>query len=128
MGSLKEELLKKGLKATPTPVSPNAREEIKKKKITEEIVHQHQRNFCEECQGTYPDVELYHHNNPTTEAQWMCVRCADRFKIFDTCRQTAQSDTSIRKMFRREHGATLSPNDIRFQKNFKPKGPVDGNR
>ncbi|MFZ4714716.1 MAG: hypothetical protein ACOYL6_13450 [Bacteriovoracaceae bacterium] len=128
MGSLKEQLLKKGLKPTEAPKSPNLREQIPRKKVTEEITHQVQRNFCEACEGTYPDVELYHHNNPTTEAEWICVRCADRLKIFDTCRQTAQSDTSIRKMFRREHGATLNASDIKFQKNFKPSGPVDGNR
>ena len=128
MGSLKEELLKRGLKPTQAPVSPNVREPIHRKKVTEEITHQVQRNFCEECEQTYPDVELYHHRNPTTEAQWMCVRCADRLKIADTCRQTAQSDTCIRKMFRREHGATLNANDIKFQKNFKPPGPANGNR
>lgn len=129
MGSLKDALLKSGLKATAVAKSPNEREALKKKKVTQEISHQVQRNYCEECNATQPDVELYHHKNPTTDAQWICVRCADRLKIADTCRQTAQSDTSIRKLFRREHGITLSPNDVKFQKNIiKPSGPVNGNR
>lgn len=128
MGSLKDQLLKAGLKATPTPKVQNQRKEIPKKKVTESVIHQKQRNFCEECQQTYPDVELYHHRNKTTEAEWMCVRCADKLKIADTFRQTAQSDTSIKKLFRREYGATRSPADIKNNKNVKPPGPVDGNR
>ncbi len=125
MRSLKEQLLKAGLKATQ---SPNEREQIKKKQVTESVLHQDQRNFCEECQQVRPDVELYYHHNPTTEAEWICVKCADQLKIADTCRQTAQSDTSIKKMFRREHGATLSPSEIMTKKTNRPRGPVNGNR
>ncbi len=128
MGIMKDALLKAGLKPTASPKDQNAREQVAKKKVTEEVVHQQQRNFCEECQQVYPDVELYHHRNPTTEAEWLCVRCADRLKISDTCRKTAQSDTSIKKMFRREHGATMSPSEIKAQPQSKPKGPVNGNR
>lgn len=128
MGSLKDALLKAGLKETQSPKAANQREAIAKKKVTEAVVHQEQRNFCEECQQVRPDVELYHHRNPTTEAEWICVKCADRLKIADTCRKTAQSDTSIKRMFRREHGATLSPDAIKIQKNDRPKGPVNGNR
>ena len=84
MGSLKDELMKAGLKATQKPKDPNEREVIKKKKITEEVTHQQQRNFCEECQQVRPDVELYFHRNPTTEAEWICVKCADQLKILDT--------------------------------------------
>jgi RNase P subunit RPR2 len=127
MGSLKDALLKAGLKETVSPKAHNQREEIAKKKKTEAVVHQEQRNYCEECQQVLPDVELYHHRNPTTEAEWICVKCADRLKIPDTCRKTAQSDTSIKRMFRREHGATLSPDAIKIQKSDK-KGPVNGNR
>jgi hypothetical protein len=123
--SLKEQLLKAGLKPTQ---SPNEREQIKKKQVTESVLHQDQRNFCEECQQVRPDVELYYHHNPTTEAEWICVKCADQLRIADTCRQTAQSDTSIKKMFRREHGATLSPSEISLKKTNKPRGPVNGNR
>ncbi len=132
MGSLKDELLKAGLKATQAPKpakAQNEREQIKKKHVTEAIIHQEQRNFCEECNQVRPDVELYYHRNPTTEAEWICVKCADQLKIADSFRQTAQSDTSIRKMFRREHGATRAATEFKApQKNTGPRGPIDGNR
>jgi hypothetical protein len=129
MGSLKDALLKVGIKETAKPSAPNQREKLAKKKVTEVVVHQEQRNFCENCEQVRPDVELYKHRNPTTEAEWICVRCADQLQIADTFRKTAQSDTSIRKMFRREYGATLSPNDLKSPvRNDKPKGPVNGNR
>jgi hypothetical protein len=105
MGSLKDALLKAGIKETPkpsAPVDPNLREKLAKKKITEVVVHQEQRNFCEACDQVRPDVEFYKHRNPTTEAEWICVRCADQLQIADTFRQTAQSDTNIKKLFRRE--------------------------
>jgi hypothetical protein len=128
MKSLKEQLLQAGLKATPDPKAANQREEIKKKKITESVIHQEQRNFCEECQQVRPDVELYYHCNPTSEAEWICVKCADRLKIGDDCRQTAQSDTSIKKMFRREHGVTRPLTDFKAVQRSEKKGPVNGNR
>lgn len=132
MGSLKDELLKAGLKATQAPKAPkaaNEREQIKKKHVTEAIIHQEQRNFCEECQQVRPDVELYYHRNPTTEAEWICVKCADQLKILDIFRQTAQSDTSIKKMFRREHGITRPASEFKAAtRSDKPRGPIDGNR
>lgn len=128
MKSLKEQLLQAGLKATPKPVDPNVRENVPKKKVTESIIHQEQRNYCEECQQVRPDVELYFHKNPTTEAEWICVKCADKLKIADTCRQTAQSDTSIKKMFRREHGATRPASEIKIQPSQRSKGEPNGNR
>lgn len=128
MGSMKDALAKIGIKETPKPAAPNQREKIAKKKVTEDVVHQEQRNFCEACDQVRPDVELYKHRNPTTEAEWICVRCADQLQIADTFRKTAQSDTSIKKLFRREYGATLNPSDIKAQKNDKPRGPVNGNR
>jgi hypothetical protein len=127
MGSLKDQLLKAGLKPTPTPKNQNEREKIPKKQVTDAIIHQEQRNFCEECQLVRPDVELYYHRNPTTEAEWICVKCADQLKIADQFRQTAQSNTSIKKMFRREYGATLSPSEIKSQSQKRP-GTVNGNR
>jgi AraC-like DNA-binding protein len=128
MGIMKDALLKAGLKPTANPKAQNEREVIAKKKVTESIVHQEQRNFCEECQQVRPDVELYYHRNPTTEAEWICVKCADQLKIADTFRQTAQSDTSIKRMFRREHGATRNATEFKNIKQEKPKGPVNGNR
>jgi hypothetical protein len=128
MGSMKDALAKIGIKEVAKPVAPNERAKIAKKKVTEDVVHQEQRNFCEACDQVRPDVELYKHRNPTTEAEWICVRCADQLQIPDTFRKTAQSDTSIRKMFRREYGATLHPSDIKSQPASKPQGPANGNR
>lgn len=128
MGSLKDALLKAGVKPSPVAKSQNEREKIAKKKITETIVHQEQRNYCEACDQVRPDVELYKHRNPTTEAEWICLRCADQLQILDIFRKTAQSDTSIKKMFRREYGATASIGDIQKQSQSKTKGPVNGNR
>lgn len=127
MGSLKDALLKAGIKETPKPSDPNQREKIAKKKVTEVIVHQEQRNWCEACDQIRPDVELYKHRNPTTDAEWICVRCADQLQISDNFRKTAQSDTSIKKLFRREYGATININDPKAAQN-KNKGPVNGNR
>lgn len=129
MKSLKDQLLQAGLKASDSHKAANEREQLKKKKVTEAVIHQEQRNYCEECQQVRPDVELYFHRNPTTEAEWICVKCADQLKLADACRQTAQSDTSIKKMFRREHGVTRPVSDFKaVQRSDKPKGPVNGNR
>lgn len=117
MNALKDALMKAGFKETAKPAKPttpkdeNFRPEVKVKgkdkvEVKQTITHQKQRNYCEECSQIKPDVEYYQHNNPTTEAEWICLRCADRLKIFDNCRRTAQSDTAIKKLFRREHGAT----------------------
>jgi ribosomal protein L37AE/L43A len=129
MGIMKDALLKAGLKETVAPKPQNHRDNIPKKQKSEITEHQQQRNFCEECQQVAPDVELYHHRNPTTQAEWICVKCADRLKIADTFRKTAQSDTSIKKMFRREHGATISADELRKNNAMKDsRGPVNGNR
>jgi len=129
MGTMRDALLKAGLKETATPKKENERAPIPKKQKTETHAHQQQRNFCEHCQQVRPDVELYHHRNPTTQAEWICVKCADQLKILDTFRKTAQSDTSIRKMFRREYGATASSEELRRNEAMKDKNkPVNGNR
>ena len=120
--------MKAGLAATADPKAQNQRENIPKKKVTETVIHQEQRNFCEECQQVLPDVELYYHRNPTTQAEWICLRCADRLKIADSFRQTAQSDTCIKKLFRREYGATRGNAEFKAPTFNKPKGPVNGNR
>jgi RNase P subunit RPR2 len=130
MKGLKDALLKAGLKATPDKKDNNKRVKTPKKKITKEIKDQVQRNFCEHCEQIQPDVELYRHRNASTDAEWMCIRCADRLKIDDRFRKTAQSDTAIKKLFRREHGETLSSAqlkiaDAKFSNNNNPQ---NGNR
>lgn len=129
MKSMKDALLKAGARATPDKKDINQRKKVSKKKTTETIKNQTQRNFCEDCEQVQPDVELYKHNNPTTDAEWICVRCADRLKISDNLRKTAQSDTAIKKLFRREHGVTLTPAELKITATMvNKKGPVDGNR
>jgi hypothetical protein len=126
MGSLKDALIKAGVTTTKTQ---NIRVKVDKKEKTKTMSHQEQRNFCEVCDQVHPDVELYKHRNPTTEAEWICVRCADQLQIADTFRKTAQSDTSIRKMFRREYGATANPLDFkRPSSNDSSRDPRGGNR
>lgn len=129
MASLKDALLKAGMRPTEPVKKQNEREKVAKKKMTEEISHQSQRNFCEECNQVRPDVEKYKHRNPTTEAEWICVRCADQLQILDKFRMTAQSDTSIKKMFRREYGETIkviNPEQAMMAKGGK--GGFNGNR
>lgn len=106
MGSLKDQLEKAGFRSTKRE---NERQKIVggKKQVTNSVKHQRQRNFCEVCERTLPDVELYKHRNPTTDAQWICVACADELMIHDKFRKSAQSDMSIRKMFKRNYGETL---------------------
>jgi len=132
MGSLKDAMLKAGLKPTvePKPAKKqNEREKVAKKHLTETVIHQVRRNFCEHCSQVCPDVEQYKHRNPTTDAEWICVRCADQLQILDKFRLTAQSETSIKKMFRREYGETLK---IAGPKDVKPMGKTNddynGNR
>lgn len=125
MKSLKDALLKAGLKPTTEPKSQNAREKVSKKQMTETVVHQEQRNFCEVCDQVRPDVERYAHRNPTTEAEWICVRCADQLQIADKFRKTAQSETSIKRIFRREYGAT---ENIAVQKTAPNPNRSNGNR
>lgn len=105
MGSLKDELAKAGFRSTKRE---NERERLPSKKdVKKSVKHQMQRNFCEVCERTLPDVELYKHRNPTTDAQWICVACADELMIHDKFRKSAQSDMSVRKMFKRSYGETL---------------------
>lgn len=129
MASLKDALMKAGIKATEPAKKQNDREKIAKKHVTEEVAHQQQRNFCENCNQVRPDVELYKHRNPTTDAEWICVRCADQLQILDKFRMTAQSDTAIKKMFRREYGETIkiAPKAV-APGGSKSRGDFDGNR
>ncbi len=135
MGTLKDAFLKAGIKPTPEPKknNENERAKIAKKKVTETVVHQEQRNYCEACDQVKPDVELYHHRNPTTDAKWICLRCADQLQILDKFRKTAQSDTSIKKMFRREFGPTthhseFQKNKLNSQNQKDKNGDFNGNR
>ena len=101
---MKDALIKAGF--TPKK-GENEREKRKQwDKVKKSVIHQEQRNFCEVCESIQPDVEHYKHRNPTVDAQWICVSCADKNLIDDKFRVTAQSDFSIKKLFKREFGAT----------------------
>jgi RNase P subunit RPR2 len=126
--SLKAAFLKAGIKPSSDAKSQNVREKIAKKQVTETVIHQGQRNYCEACDQVKPDVEQYSHRNPTTDAEWICVRCADQLQIPDKFRKTAQSDTSIKKIFRREFGETIRIETSSAKSTGKPKGEVNGNR
>ncbi len=104
MSSLKDALLKAGLKASKPEVSKPKRPKHNGPKK----VHSHQghRTFCEVCNRTLPDVEFYKHRNPTIKANWICVQCADTHSISDNFRTTNQSEHSRQRIFRREYGPT----------------------
>ena len=125
MGSLKDALLKAGLSSTK---NENHRDSAKGRERKQSEKHQHARNFCEQCNSTQPDVERYKHRNPTTDAEWICVACADRLMIHDQFRVTQQSDFSKRKMFRREYGETLDLSGPMKQEKRPFQKRVDGNK
>lgn len=110
--SLKDAMLKAGLKSTK---SQNEREKVSPKKVKKIESHQETRNFCEVCQLIQPDVEKYKHKNPTVDAEWICVCCADRAEIHDQFRVTHQSDSAKKRTFRREFGPTQ-----KFSNTHKP--------
>ncbi|MCP4911923.1 MAG: hypothetical protein GY909_02300 [Oligoflexia bacterium] len=126
MGSMKDALLKAGLKSTKTE---NHRESAKGRERKQSEKHQHTRNFCEHCETTHPDVERYRHRNPTTSAEWICVACADRLMIDDKFRATHQSDFAKKNMFKRFYGSTK---DFSADKPHRPqkfkRGDADGNK
>ena len=103
--SLKEALEKAGLKATG---SENKRKRKPKRSGKPKAIekHQRQRNFCDCCKKTAPDVEYYKHNNQSVDARWLCIKCADEKLISDDTRQTNQSDFAIKGTFRRQYGKT----------------------
>jgi hypothetical protein len=106
MSSLKDALLKVGLKSSK---KENDRQKRGKwMEVKKSVVHQEQRNYCEVCESIQPDVERYKHRNPVVVGEWICVSCADKNMIDDKFRVSAQSDFSIKKIFRREFGQTLS--------------------
>ena len=115
MGSLKDELAKAGFRSSKRE---NERKRLPSgnKEAGKSVKHQRQRNFCEVCERTLPDVELYKHRNPTTDAQWICVACADELMIHDKFRRTSQSDMSVKGMFRRSYGETLEVKPRQFQR------------
>jgi len=106
MSSLKDALMKAGYKAKQQENERVKVEAIKDKEVKQAVKHQEKRNFCEKCEGTYPDVEKFEHRNYSIDAKWMCVNCADIAQIHDDCRVTNQSDFAIQKKYIRRYGPT----------------------
>ena len=142
--SLKDALAKAGFQSSK---NENHRDSAKGRERKAAEKHQHARNYCEHCNSYLPDVEKYKHHNPTTEAEWICVACADKLMISDDCRVTNQSDFSKQGNFTRYFGHTKQfdknkdnsrgrPNrnrngnnsQKRTNKNHGNRGPVNGNR
>ena len=67
--SLQDALLKAGLKTGKGDNERKKKSERSKqpKKIIER--HHQQRNFCESCKKTAPDVEFYNHNIPSIKSK-----------------------------------------------------------
>lgn len=130
MKNLKDALAQKGFR--PTKME-NERKSAKGRVRSSSEKHQMARNFCEQCNTTQPDVERYKHRNPTTDAQWICVPCADELMINDDCRATHQSDFAKKGTFKRQFGATKDFSKIAKAGDNNKKKPEnkrnhDGNR
>ena len=114
MDQLKQALLKAGMKATaPAPktrAAVGSQEHAKKSFSPQKEAkkfHEHQiRNDCEYCHSYTPDVEYYRHTNKFVEVRWLCMKCADEYKILDECRTTNQSPDSRAGRFTRRWGPT----------------------
>lgn len=123
MSSMKDALIKAGFK--PKQAENERHKRAHWEKVKKSVVHQEQRNYCEVCDSVQPDVERYKHRNPTVTAQWICVSCADKNLIDDKYRVTAQSDFSIKKLFKREYGMTSKLDSLHTKKNNKD---LNGNK
>ncbi len=106
MGStLKDALLQIGIRSSK---AANERSKIKGRQEKQSEKHQKTRTFCEICASDHADVEHYKHRNPTIDARWICLSCADKNMIDDKFRVTEQSEFSLKKCFKRFYGATRS--------------------
>ena len=104
--NLQEALLKAGLK--PSRGDSGRKKKPERGKQPKKVIDKHhqQRNLCESCKKTAPDVEFYNHNISSIKAKWLCIICADKHSIPDELRKTNQSDFAMRGTFRRRYGRT----------------------
>lgn len=85
------------------------REKVKKRHLSKSprMRKDQIRIVCEACGKTAPDVERYVHSNKQIAGkEWLCVMCADEYRIDDQTRTTNQSTHSKTKFFRRQYGRT----------------------
>lgn len=125
MSSLKDALKQAGFSSSKTQ---NERGKTRGKVMTKSEKNQFSRNFCEVCERTLPDVERYKHRNPTVDAQWICVGCADLHMIEDRFRVTAQSDFAKSNRFKRFYGETVKLDQNKDRNSKGPNRNADGNR
>jgi hypothetical protein len=126
MSSIKDALMKAGFRPTK---KENERERRPKfEQVQKSVIHQEQRNYCESCHMVQPDVEHYKHRNPTVEAAWICVACADKHMISDDFRVSNQSDFAKRSLFRREFGRTKRPQEFVQAGHNPSKRDQEGNK
>ena len=101
--SMKDKLTDVGLNSTKTE---NMRDSARGRERNQTEKNQFERNFCEICELSMPDVERFKHKNPTVNAEWICLGCADKNDILDEFRMTHQSDFAKQNKYKREFGAT----------------------
>lgn len=107
MDQLKQALLKLGLKgAKPKQVEEPQKKSISPQKEAKKFQEHQIRSDCEYCKRYSPDVEYYRHDNKFVEVRWLCMKCADEFKITDDHRQTHQSSDARGGRFIRQYGRT----------------------
>ena len=69
--NLQEALLKAGLK--PSRGDSGRKKKPERGKQPKKVIDKHhqQRNLCESCKKTAPDVEFYNHNISSIKAKWL---------------------------------------------------------
>lgn len=107
MDQLKQALMKAGLKVSkPKPEEPKVKKSFSPQKEAKKFKEDQVRTDCEYCKKYSPDVEYYRHNNKFVEVKWLCLKCADEYKILDDCRQTHQSSDARSGRLIRQYGPT----------------------
>ncbi len=108
MDQLKNALMKAGLKksAEPKKEEPKPVKSISPQKEAKKFEENQVRTDCEYCHKYTSDVEYYRHNNKFVEVRWLCMKCADEYRILDEFRQTHQSSDARSGRFIRQYGPT----------------------
>lgn len=108
MQQLKDALIKAGLVPKETAEDRKRRPKKSKapKKEFKKFKEDQIKTECEYCHNNTPDVEYYRHNNKLVVKRWLCIKCADEYKIDDDLRDTNQSSYARSGRFHRMWGRT----------------------
>lgn len=106
MDQLKQALLKAGLKVNAIKKEEAPKKSISPQKEAKKFKDDQVRTDCEYCKKYSPDVEYYRHNNKFVSVRWLCMKCADEYRILDDCRQTHQSPDARSGRLIRQYGPT----------------------